>query len=77
MIKKISMRIYCLLLIIVVYLRQYGTHLAFRLESIRKELLPELKEKDDAVFIEMSISTAYFVFVRLCYSSAHLTDLDV
>ena len=46
MIKKISMRIYCLLLIIVVYLRQYGTHLAFRLESIRKELLPELKEKD-------------------------------
>ncbi len=47
MIKKISMRIYCLLLIIVVYLRQYGTHLAFRLESIRKELLPELKEKDD------------------------------
>ena len=47
MIKKISMLIYCLLLIIVVYLRQYGTHLAFRLESIRKELLPELKEKDD------------------------------
>ncbi len=47
MIKKISMRIYCSLLIIVVYLRQYGTHLAFRLESIRKELLPELKEKDD------------------------------
>lgn len=47
MIKKISMRIYCLLLIIVVYLRQYGTHLAFRLESIRKELFPELKEKDD------------------------------
>ena len=47
MIKKISMRIYCLLLIIVVYLRQYGTHLAFRLESIRNELLPELKEKDD------------------------------
>ena len=47
MIKKISMRIYCLLLIIVVYLRQYGTHLAFRMESIRKELLPELKEKDD------------------------------
>ena len=47
MIKKISIRIYCLLLIIVVYLRQYGTHLAFRLESIRKELLPELKEKDD------------------------------
>ena len=47
MIKKISMRIYCLLLIIVVYLRQYGTHLAFRLESIRKELLPELMEKDD------------------------------
>lgn len=47
MIKKISMRIYCSLLIIVVYLRQYGTHLAFRLESIRKEMLPELKEKDD------------------------------
>ena len=52
------MQKYCLLLIIKVYLKYFGIHQVFQLESTikRKDMFPELKDEDFKKYILYIIS---------------------